>query len=76
MPARSASNSKRVKFIKRSTDVLVIAPHGVNVPGIRRNDIPPPSSIITPAKVCACGTRDSVITEDARKCHKTPKSVK
>ena len=38
MSAESASNSKQVKFIKGSTDVLVIAPHGVNVPGVNRDD--------------------------------------
>ena len=38
MPKEPASKNKHVEFKKRSTDVLVIAPHGVNVPGIRRND--------------------------------------
>ena len=29
----------QVKFIKGSTDVLVIAPHGVNKKGVKRDDI-------------------------------------
>jgi hypothetical protein len=38
MPAKSIPKSKHVKFREGSTDVLVIAPHCVNVPDIRFND--------------------------------------
>ena len=34
-----------------------------------------PASIITTAKACVPGTRDTVITDDSKKCHKTAKSV-